>query len=651
MEPSLLQELFEALLLLFGLIATAWLAGRILGVRQGFLRSVLAAFVGLLMANVMVGLQFGWDQGVLTDWGDVAEIGVGFVGYLLLGTMLASIVLDLIFRPRPKRDKHPPRVPHPIRAIKSRAALLGRVLQIMRIARSTGLMRRATRSGLTTPEGARALRLTLEQCGGMFVKFGQIASTREDLLPPVVLEELALLRSAAPPLPTDVVSRMIAEGLGEEGLAAIAEVDEQPLAAASIGVTHRARLTDGRSAIIKVQRPGVADQVDRDGRVLIWGAGVLERRSAQARSLGILDLATQLVDGVTEELDFTREAANNAAMLRNRADDRGIGIPKVFPELTSRQVLVMEEVPGSSVADVAAVNATGVPRGQLSDNLLSSYLGQVLTDGVYHADPHPGNVLIDDEGTLWFIDFGAVGNIDPITLQALQLMALGWSIRDPAVLARAVRRLAGPQAKELDMAALEFDLGSVVSGVESGGFSAESMNQILMVLQRHEVRAPRAMSLLARATITIEGTLHMLDPTTEMAVRAQRLIGEQNASPESFRKTAQTELVRALPSLRTLPELAEEVGFQARAGRLSLRLEQYAGEDRVVVGRWLNRVLFAIVGVVGLIGSSLLLLAAGVTPDAEFAAYLRVIGFVGLTMSTVMQFRTVAQIVTGPADP
>ena len=639
-ESSLVGDIIGTVLLLAFLMAVAWVSGRILGVRQGLWRALLSALVGVVTANALIVVQFGSDAEVLNDWGDLAKVGAGFAGYLLVGTMLASIVLDIMFRPRTRRGDLPS-IPHPIRAIRRRAALIGRLVQIASIARRNGLMRR---TGLTEAAGARALRRTLEECGGMFVKFGQIASTREDLLPPVVLEELAQLRTAAPPLPPGALAAVLAEELDPEARARIVQIDPEPLAAASIGVTHRARLADGRHVIVKVQRPGVDEIVRRDGRVLLWGARQLERRWASARALGILDVASELLAGVTEELDFTREAANNSALRSNRSEDVGVRFPEVFADITTTRVLVMEEVDGRPVSDRAAVAATGVAADVLADRLLSSFLGQVLTDGIYHADPHPGNILIDGDGVLYFIDFGAVGTLDPITLQALQLMALGWSLRDPAMLARSVRRLAGPSAADLDMAALEFDLGGVMAGVESSGFGAESLQGVMEVLRKHDIRTPRALTLLGRATITMEGTLRLLDPGADMASRAQQLVGEQMRVPDSLAESAQSEILRALPSLRSLPALAEEVGLQTTTGRLGIRVERYGRDDRRVVSLWLDRIIFAGVGMVGLLGSALLLLASAMTGNESVATYLRVVGFVGLAVASVMQLRTIAQV-------
>ncbi len=626
------------------LLVFGWISGRLLGVRRGFWRAFVAGLVGLTAGYALVYVQFG-DLDNLDDPGDVARLGVGFVGYVLLVTMLASIVIEAILRPKQGRSRSRLRFPRPFRWIGSKLALVQRLWQIGMAARRNGLVGRkyASRAALASPEGARALRLTLEECGGMFVKFGQIAAGRDDLLPATVTAELGELRTSVKPLPPAVVHQVLRAELGDAYESTFEFFDDEPLAAASIGVTHRARLHDGHDVIVKIQRPKIDEIVDRDGRVLLWGARQLERGSDSARSLGIVDLCKELLRSVGEELDFRREAANNAAM-RRAAADIGVAYPKVDQDLTTRRVLVMDEVEGRPVSDAGAVDASPVPRSELSDRLLKSFLDQVLQAGVYHADPHPGNILIDSAGVMWFIDYGAVGHLDPITIEALQQMAVGFTLRDPGVLARAVRRIAGSAGEDLDIPSLEFDMGQVLTQIEGGGFGPAAIAEVVHVLRRHEVKVPTALTILGRSAVTMEGTLRQISPGYSMAEEATRLVRAESPAGDA-RDLATRELLRALPSLRPLPQLTEDVALQLRNGRLGIQVERYAGRDRTQVEQWLDRVLWATMGMVGLIGSALLLVAASlVPPDDGAGVYLRVIGFVGLVASSAMQMRTIARV-------
>ncbi|MGI9196077.1 MAG: AarF/UbiB family protein, partial [Candidatus Nanopelagicales bacterium] len=285
-------------------ILMGWLSGRILDVHRGFFRSVLAGLIGFLGGLVLLSAQVAGNVTLdLEDDGwSTLMLALGWLGYALIVALVASLVIDAMLRPR--RRGTGLHLPHPIRAIRRRLAVWSRLMQIAKAAREHGLVGRrlASRSELLSADGAHALRLTLEDSGGMLVKFGQIASTREDLLPPVLTEELAELRTAVPGLPPEVVEAVVQQELGAPVSDLFLEFDTQPLAAASIGVTHRAVLADGRRVIVKVQRPGIEESVDRDGQVLVWAARKLEQQSASARRLGVVALARELVAGIREEL-------------------------------------------------------------------------------------------------------------------------------------------------------------------------------------------------------------------------------------------------------------------------------------------------------------------------------------------------------------
>ena len=628
-----------------------WLSARILDVRRGRIRSLVAGVIGFLGGAVLLAVQVDGnvELNLEDDSAETFLLALAWLGYALIVALVASLVIDAMLRPRRSRR----RIPHPIRAIRARLAVTRRLTQIARIARRNGLIGRrlASRAELLSPETARALRMTLEESGGMLVKFGQIASTRDDLLPPVITDELAQLRSSVPGLPFSIVRHVVETELGAPLSTIFESFDEEPLAAASIGVTHRAVLRDGRHVIVKVQRPDVEQSVAIDGRVLIGGARNLERQSAAAKRVGVVALARELVAGITEELDFTREANNNAAMRRARAGDEGVRIPEIYADLTTRRVLVMDEVVGGTVSDRGALDACGMPRPVLATHLLDSFLSQILTDGVYHADPHPGNVLVDANGTLWLIDFGAVGWIDPVTLEGLQQMALGFTLRDPAVLARAVRRVAGQAGENIDISSLEFDLGVVLTTLQGGSFDPAAISEIIRVLDRHGVGAPASLTILARAILTLDGTLRSIDPDFRMGPAAQAKMGEIVAHSDlDPREQITRELVRALPVLRSMPQVAEDLALQARGGRLTLRIDRYSGPDGHRVEHWLNRVLFTAVGIFGLIGSGLVLIAGGMDANDTVANPLRLIGFVGLFLSAAMMMRVVAQILARRDD-
>ncbi len=480
----------------------------------------------------------------------------------------------------------------------------------------------------------------------MFVKFGQIASTRSDLLPDTITTELSQLQSAARPVAADEVREVLEQELGASVEEEFASFDFEPLAAASIGQTHRAVLKTGEHVVVKVQRPGIEDVVHRDAVVLRMAAGFVERRVEAARVLGVKRLAEELITSLERELDYGAEAASGVAFLEHLQDDDGIAAPKVYQSLSTRRVLVMEEIHGVTVADHAAVEAVPETANVLARRLLQSFLDQVLRDGLYHADPHPGNIFVDPTGRLWFLDFGAVGRLSPLVLESLQEMAIGFQLNDPVVLARATMHLAGGDEGG-DSRALEADIGLVLTeGLGSGSFDPQAMSLMLEVMQRHGLEVPGAMTVLSRALLTLEGTLRTIDPSFNIAQAATALLPElADQKSDMLQQQLEKEVIRALPSLRTLPTNVEAIATQLRRGRLSMRVERFAGADREVVDEWVDRVVFAAMGLLGMIASAVLLVAAAlIKNDDDFATALQVIGFFGIIVTSVIQMRVVAQI-------
>ena len=299
----------------------------------------------------------------IQDTDDLGETWFLTFAFGLLAAMVVSVVLDVVLRPREQRARRRApmaRPPDPRRQARC-SRPFGRFREIVHHARKRGLtgLRFASTTAMGTPEFARRLRLTLEDCGGMFVKFGQIASTRTDLLPPALTTELSDLQASVRPVPADDIRAVIEAELGATVEEEFESFDWEPLAAASIGQTHRATLHGGERVVVKVQRPGIEDTVARDAAVLRMVASVLERRVEVARQVGVRGLADELIGSLQRELDYTAEATNAEAFRSRRGEEVGVSAPDVREALSTRRVLVMEEIDGTTVADHSAVARVG----------------------------------------------------------------------------------------------------------------------------------------------------------------------------------------------------------------------------------------------------------------------------------------------------
>jgi ubiquinone biosynthesis protein len=268
-------------------------------------------------------------------------------------------------------------------------------------------------------EGSRGarLRLALEKLGPVFVKFGQAISTRRDLLPPDIADELVKLQDAVPPFPGEQAGRIVAETLGKPIDELFAEFDIEPLAAASIAQVHAARLHDGREVIVKVLRPGMREVITRDIEVLKALASLADRWSKEGRRLRPIEVVEEYEKTILDELDLMREAANATQLRRNFAGNTMLHVPAVHFDLCRANVMVMERIRGVPMGDIARLRELGTDFRKLSENGVAIFFTQVFRHNFFHADMHPGNifVLADDPSNPRYaaVDFGIMGTLDP----------------------------------------------------------------------------------------------------------------------------------------------------------------------------------------------------------------------------------------------
>jgi ubiquinone biosynthesis protein len=299
-----------------------------------------------------------------------------------------------------------------------------RALHVTRVARRTGLMRALAEIGVVgdrpaTREGAVEFRRSLEELGTTFIKLGQLLSSRPDLLPDVYIDELGKLVDEVAPIPFDQIEPVIAS---EIGLEHFAEVDPTPLATASIAQIHPALLTSGRRVVVKVRRPRIVQQVELDLELLRSTARLLEGRSQTAELLQLAALADELEVHLRAELDLEEEAHNADIVARLVEPYEDLVVPKVIHPYVTEQVLVLERIDGEKVSPDHGLPPDRARR--LARELFRSYVHQVTVDGVYHADPHRGNVLLTSDGRLVLLDFGLLGRLDDDTRRQLSLLLL-----------------------------------------------------------------------------------------------------------------------------------------------------------------------------------------------------------------------------------
>jgi ubiquinone biosynthesis protein len=385
------------------------------------------------------------------------------------------------------------------------------------IIRATGLERfepaSQEQSRSSNPEN---LRRALEELGPTFVKLGQLLSTRSDILPPDYLTELAKLQDRAPAVPGAVIERLIVEELGDQPDKVFARFQLTPLASASIGQAHLATLHDGTEVVVKVQRPDIATNIAIDLEILHTLAARASRQWKLAADYNLTGITDEFARTLREELDYTHEGRNAEIFGTNFAGDDTIHIPRVYWNTSTTRVLTLERLSGIKVDDVAGLDAAGIDRPAIMTHAVNAVSQMVFVDGVFHADPHPGNLFIEPDGRIGLIDFGMVGQIDEALRARLADLFLALSRHDADRMASALTELSSSK-KSIDQESLRADLVGFIDIYRGKGLGEVEMGalitKLLTVLRRNRLQLQPSIVMLLRMLLMIEGMGVLLDPT------------------------------------------------------------------------------------------------------------------------------------------
>jgi ubiquinone biosynthesis protein len=475
----------------------------------------------------------------------------------------------------------------------------------------------------------------LAALGPTFIKLGQILSTRSDLLPPEWTTALESLQDDAPRVPFDVVRAQVEAALGAPLEQHFAHFEAEPLGTASIGQTHRARTLQGDEVVVKVQRPDIERTMRADLDLLNLGAQLLEAGIDEMRLLGVVGIVEEFETGLLGELDFHQELSHLREFRRHLDPARRVTVPQPYPALSARTVLTMQFFAGQPIRRLAPKSA--VARAAVEEAVLA-FFRQVLVDGVFHGDPHGGNLLVGNDGTLCMIDLGLVGRVSPEQRDAMVRLAMAHFTGDTATMARVMLKMGTPTQRiklgefkaEIDQIRSKYLDVSSLGEADTAGF----IEAFSALAARHRIRLPRDMAVLAKAAATLEGIVRTLHPDIDLIALARPLLEDtvrQHLSPQRLLGEMLGEGGSMASMLRTVPGQIDQLLHDFESGHLQLRaLTPELDELPALVHGLAGRLSLAAFAAAALIAAAILApQAAGSTPMMVIATLLALASALG----------------------
>ncbi len=420
------------------------------------------------------------------------------------------------------------------------------------------------------------IRRALEDLGPIFVKFGQILSTRRDLLPNDIADELAKLQDAVPPFPGTQARALIEAAYGHPIEEVLDDFEETPIASASVAQVHGARLKNGKKVVVKVLRPGIETTIRRDVGLLYIIAGLANRYWRDGRRLRPIEVVRDYEKTILDELDLQREAANAAQLRRNWENSELLFVPEIYWDLTRKSVLVMERIKGTPVSNIAALKAQGISMRQLGEQGVEIFFTQVFRDNFFHADMHPGNIFVEPGGRYIAVDFGIVGSLTQEDQRYLAENLLAFFNRDYHRVAQLhVESEWVPRGTRVDE--FESAIRAVCEPIFNKPLSEISFGHFLLNLfqtaRRFQMEVQPQLVLLQKTLLYIEGLGRQLYPELDLWSTAKPYLErwmEEQVGPKAFARKLRKNLPTITEHAADMPLLLHKALRDATEGRLTL---------------------------------------------------------------------------------
>jgi predicted unusual protein kinase regulating ubiquinone biosynthesis (AarF/ABC1/UbiB family) len=468
----------------------------------------------------------------------------------------------------------------------------------------------------TRTKRAQILLDSLLTLGPTFIKLGQLLSSRPDVLPPEYLEVLSSLQDDVPPAPWEEAREVIAAELGPP-MEVFDEFETEAISGASLGQVYVGTY-QGERVAVKVRRPNIEDLVEADLRVIRWSLPAIMYFLGETRAFSLENLADEFAKTIRQEMDYTRERSMLEEIRRNFRDNDRIIIPNTIAEVSGPRVLTMEYVPGTKINDIQAIEEMGVDRYEVARQLERLYLQMVIEDGVFHADPHPGNLAVTEEGRIIFYDFGMNGQVEPFIQEKIVDFYIAVANQDIDGILDSLIEM-GTLSPEADREVMGDVMELAIADARGEDIEQYRVQQIIGrvedTIYEFPLRLPRNLALVLRVATVVEGVCVTLDPDFDFIAVATEFLTERGYREESIQRFVEAtgeQFQRTGRSLVTVPPKLER--FLDRAERDSLSVNVRLEDRNDVLARLARRIVYGVLSSVGILAVALLYAFEGVEP-------------------------------------
>lgn len=480
----------------------------------------------------------------------------------------------------------------------------------------------------------KRIRLAFEELGPTFIKLGQILSNRPDLIPEKLIIELEKLQSEVPPFPGNIAKQIVEEQLPQPFDEVFAWFDEKSIASASIAQVHKAKLKTGEIVAVKIQRPNIKKTIEVDIEIMLHLAELLEKHIAEFQSISPIRIVEEFAETIKKEIDFNYETSYIERFKKMFENNRSIYVPKIFKQFSSKKILILEFIIGVKINNIEQLKAMGITPKEIAGKGTSLILKQIFDFGFFHADPHPGNILIMPDHRICFLDFGMMGSISQRYRNYLSDFMIAFVSNDVRKLVKILIQFS-QTSTQINLNELENQLSELIERFTYLPLKDIDMSEVLdksfKLVLSYELRLPPIMYLLSKSIVTIEGVARQLDPDFNMIAYikpyAKKLI-KRRLSPLRVSKDIYLSGVELAQLMQEFPFEARDLISQLKRGNLKVCFEHRGLESFMhKLDQITNRIAFAIVIAALIIGSSIIVYAA-IPPLIKDVSLIGIIGYI-----------------------